>query len=202
LNSFFHSLEPNRQFDNRALFSSILEDSAFIPQNINRSNVPPPLIRQTDPFSHSNSPFHQYSFSNYVPEDFNQFKKGVTTTVTASSNPSAAILSKIAKVSAIPPNSFNLSSMKRKHRFLWSKSLHSIFIDAYTSLEANQIIPTPKKVMNVMRDMKAPMEGLTRVKVASHLQKYQKRKGKLQTGHKEKKIPDLPTLPLKNEEKI
>jgi len=32
--------------------------------------------------------------------------------------------------------------------------------------------------MNMMKDIKAPMEGLTRVKVASHLQKYQKSKGK------------------------
>lgn len=54
-----------------------------------------------------------------------------------------------------------------KKRFVWSAELHMHFVRAYETLGNNA---TPKKVMCRMKLNGAQMDGLTRIKVASHFQ--------------------------------
>jgi SHAQKYF class myb-like DNA-binding protein len=54
-----------------------------------------------------------------------------------------------------------------KKRFVWSSELHTHFVRAFETLGS---AATPKKVMCRMKLNGADMEGLTRIKVASHFQ--------------------------------
>ncbi|XP_060170349.1 two-component response regulator ORR22-like [Lycium barbarum] len=57
---------------------------------------------------------------------------------------------------------------KKKNRMRWSKELHYKFLDAYYQLEANNLDKVvPKRILEIMNE-----PGITREKVASHLQKF------------------------------
>jgi len=67
-------------------------------------------------------------------------------------------------------------------RFAWSQELHESFVSAYESLGESA---TPKKIMLAMRSAGAPMDGLTRLKVASHFQKYLQKIGRKNCSRKQ-----------------
>jgi hypothetical protein len=127
--------------------------------NVHQAMHYPP---NADPFSHAASPLHYFHFAGPFctpsPEDFQQWKNSRASAMLAG-HPlviAPSILSPtVNPVSpspvpttspATPPvstmQSFAVadSLKKRKHRFLWSKNLHTTFVEAYNSLESGNII--------------------------------------------------------------
>jgi len=76
-------------------------------------------------------------------------------------------------------------------RFAWSQELHESFVSAYESLGESA---TPKKIMVAMRSAGAQMEGLTRLKVASHFQKYLQKIGRKNCSRRQRSGPALFTM--------
>ncbi|KAJ8567223.1 hypothetical protein K7X08_019431 [Anisodus acutangulus] len=57
---------------------------------------------------------------------------------------------------------------RKKNRMRWSKELHHKFLDAYYQLEVDNLDKVvPKRILEIMNE-----PGITREKVASHLQKF------------------------------
>ncbi|CAF2127047.1 unnamed protein product [Brassica rapa] len=63
------------------------------------------------------------------------------------------------------PSQLQLPSSQANSRVVWSQQLHERFLDAVEHLGINHAVP--KRIMEFM-----DVDGLTRVEVASHLQKY------------------------------
>jgi len=61
-----------------------------------------------------------------------------------------------------------------KQRISWTQELHSAFLRAYDTLGDEA---TPKKIMFIMRAQGVCMKSITRLKVASHLQRHEKKLG-------------------------
>eukprot|EP01117_Protostelium_nocturnum_P011578 TRINITY_DN4201_c0_g1_i1.p1 TRINITY_DN4201_c0_g1~~TRINITY_DN4201_c0_g1_i1.p1 ORF type:complete len:325 (+),score=61.68 TRINITY_DN4201_c0_g1_i1:451-1425(+) len=80
-------------------------------------------------------------------------------------------------------------SKECQRRFAWSQELHDQFVKAYESLGDNA---TPKKIMIAMRSAGANMEGITRLKVASHFQKYLQKIGR--KGQPKKAGSSIPAI--------
>eukprot|EP01116_Phalansterium_solitarium_P005970 TRINITY_DN1828_c0_g1_i2.p1 TRINITY_DN1828_c0_g1~~TRINITY_DN1828_c0_g1_i2.p1 ORF type:complete len:554 (+),score=118.34 TRINITY_DN1828_c0_g1_i2:148-1809(+) len=91
-----------------------------------------------------------------------------------------------------------IAKKSRKHRQhaarrSWSPELHQYFTLAWGKLCDAGIRPSPRKIMNIMRDNGAPMEDLTIRQVQSHHQKFKLKLAKqLESIQQAQHLPSLP----------
>eukprot|EP01116_Phalansterium_solitarium_P013752 TRINITY_DN31156_c0_g1_i1.p1 TRINITY_DN31156_c0_g1~~TRINITY_DN31156_c0_g1_i1.p1 ORF type:complete len:782 (+),score=155.88 TRINITY_DN31156_c0_g1_i1:190-2535(+) len=72
-------------------------------------------------------------------------------------------------------DAFGRAAGDRCRGWRWPADLHNFFIRAYHQLESTGQNPSPRRIMDIMEQIGAPMKGLTLRQVQSHHQKYQKR---------------------------